>query len=134
MEIRGYALPELPKAPEALERAVIRDGLCRTHPHPEWWTTSDQSDIIPVRYERMTTSHGRPYRQLSWHNSTPRWRAKRICQECPVRKKCRDLADIIEAQAYGNGLRGNAIGGVWGGEGPQDRVNRRNEEAIRRAA
>lgn len=48
--------------------------------------------------------------------------AKALCASCPVRQACRQAADDAEGVKYQNRL---FIYGIFGGETPQERIDRR---------
>lgn len=98
---------ELGRVPTAVEAIVSELGVCRSHPHPEWWT---RDTVGP---------------------STGRHAAKKACATCPARSACMVMVDHIEStlpldRAY--------YSGIWAGEGPGDRALRRREERAREAA
>jgi hypothetical protein len=106
LRIKPIELPSLaPTIP--LEREVAEQGTCNGHPHPEWWTVTALADSEKQAMASM---------------------AKHECKRCPVQYKCRDLADYLEADVRGGGLDYQFLAGIWGGEGPKDRANRRNYE------
>jgi hypothetical protein len=50
--------------------------------------------------------------------------AKRICSQCPERKPCQRYADAAEAD-----IPPSCWSGVWGGETPEERRERRKRQA-----
>jgi WhiB family redox-sensing transcriptional regulator len=46
--------------------------------------------------------------------------AKQTCARCPVVMQCRQTADMVEGR-----LSGKHVHGVWGGETPSERIQRR---------
>jgi len=67
----------------ALGRDWRRQALCAGHPHREWWFNDLADDTL---------------------------RAVAICEACPVRDTCLDVA-LATREQYG----------VWGGKGPSER-------------
>lgn len=50
--------------------------------------------------------------------------AKAICSTCPTTRECRDYSDKVEASGFTYGL----LHGVWAGESPRERQQRRRRE------
>lgn len=98
-------LPELNavRGSSPLERAVLRDGLCVGHPHPEWWT-------------------GNSSRGVSVANAN---KAKQTCKVCPAFDNCRELSDRLEGEGTRNGKNHAFLACVYAGEGPLERARRR---------
>ena len=66
---------------------------------------------------------GRCRGDLRWFQRSTR-QQKEACATCTVKTECRALCDLVESTV---GFRGshNKMVGVWGGESPADRRNRR---------
>lgn len=116
-------------APQWLEEKVAQEGLCGKHEHPEWWTMDAPTSITvdtPVEVVRVVGG-GREWRTTGTRSAA--WHARQVCAQCPVRRDCRRLVDMIEAPfPYSRGH----LSGIWAGESGQERVNRRS--AARAAA
>lgn len=116
-------LPDLGSDPE-LERLVRSQGSCRSHPNPEWWTAPGTETILTEYWdERWRQMRRRPVRL--------QYLAKQVCMTCPVLNECRDLADAVEIIQPTTPA---CLGGVWAGEGVEDRANRRRAALVEKGA
>lgn len=62
-----------------------------------------------------------------FHDENNYFKAKLVCETCPVLPDCRDYVDALE-----EGTSSQRWVGVWGGEAPKERARRRGVRRYRK--